>query len=143
MAERVTRELIAQKAIVHEASALLPPQVVDRTFELPTGIYATMATLFFGFMVLMAAGFGNPEMILPIAIIVLFLAMFFAIPAIWTRMQPDNARRAISWSRFQRDGIITAFGRVGAGDATSQVLILPAVVFGWGLAVLTIVAVIR
>ena len=102
-----------------------------------------MATLFFGFMAMMTLGFGNPGLVLPIAIIVLFLAMLFAVPTIWTRMKPENARQAASWSRFQRDGIMTAFGHVGASDAIGQVLVLPAVVFGWGLAILTIVTVIR
>ena len=44
MAERVSRELVAGKAIVHSEAALLPPGVVERSFEQPTGLYAATAS---------------------------------------------------------------------------------------------------
>ena len=48
MAERLTRELVAEKAIVHQESALLPPVTVDRNFGLPTALYgATVALLLY------------------------------------------------------------------------------------------------
>ena len=35
MAERLTREHVAERAIIHEAPALRAPTKVDRSFELP------------------------------------------------------------------------------------------------------------
>jgi hypothetical protein len=140
MAERLTRELIAEKAIIHEVPVLRAPTTVDRSFELPTGLYVATAALFFGFVAVMAFGFGNPALIVPMGIIVTFIAMFFAVPAMWTRMKPDTQQRATPWARFQRDGIMTLYGPMSAGAATVQVLILPALIFAWGVTVVTMAA---
>ena len=144
MAERITRELIADKAIVHETPALLlPPHTVDRSFGLPTGLYVAMATLFFGFCAVTSVGFGNPAMILPMAIIVIFIAMFFAVPALWVRMNPENPVPTTTWAEFRRNGIMTPFGRATANAVMVQVLILPVLIFLWGVAVVTIAALVR
>ena len=144
MAERITRELIADKAIVHDTPALLlPPHTVDRNFGLPTGLYVAMATLFFGFLALMTVGFGNPGLILPMAINVIFVAMFFAVPALWVRMNPENPHATTAWAKFRREGIMTPYGRATANAAMVQVLILPVLIFLFGVAVVTIAALVR
>jgi len=143
MAERLTRQLVAEKAIVTEAAALRLPHTVDRNFELPTGLYLTMAALFFAAAGVMAFGFAAPAMVVPTGIIAVFIAMFFAVPAMWVRMKPENPQRATSWARFRRDGIMTCFGHSTAGAATIQVLILPVLLLCWGIAVVTIAAVVR
>jgi len=93
-------------------------------------------------MAVMALGFGNPRLILPVAVIVLLIVAFFSLPVIWTRMAPDSRRPAKSWSRFQAEGIRTAFGPSKARDATVQVLILPVLIFLWGIAAVTIAALV-
>jgi len=142
MAERVSRQLVAEKAIVHPEAALLPPQVVDRSFELPTGLYIATAALFLGFMAVTGIGFATRELILPVAVIVLFIFAAFGVPAIWVRMVPESRRRSLSWSRFQAEGIMTEHGRTSARDATVQVLILPVLIFLWGVATVTIAALV-
>lgn len=143
MAERITRQLVAEKAIIHQAPVLRQPHTVDRSFELPLGLYAGTAAAYFAFLGVMALGFGNPGLILPMAIFVTFIAMFFAVPAMWMRMKPEHPHKLTSWARFQRDGIMTAFGHSTAGAATVQVLILPVLILVWGLAVVTIAALVR
>jgi hypothetical protein len=143
MAERLTRQLVAEKAIVHEAPVLRAPTKVDRTFELPAGLFVGTAACYFAFLGLMIAGFGNPALILPMAIFMVFIAMFFGVPAMWMRMKPDHAQKLTSWTRFQRDGVMTAYGRSTAGAAMVQVMILPVLIVLWGLAVVTIAAVVR
>lgn len=143
MAERITRQLVAEKAIIHEAPALRAPTTVDRNFELPLGLYAATAALYLAFVGVMALGFGNPGLIVPMGIIVTFIAMFFAVPAMWMRMKPDHPQRLTGWARFQQRGIVTAFGHTGAGAATVQVLILPVLILVWALAVATIAALVR
>src|SRR5688500_7686657 len=110
MAERITRQLVAEKAIIHEAPALRAPYTVDRNFELPGGLYAAMAALFFAAAGVMAIGFAAPMMVVPTAIIAIFIAMFFAVPAMWMRMKPEHPQKLTPWARFQRDGIMTPFG---------------------------------
>ena len=142
MAERITRLDIADKAIVHTDLPVRLSTKVDRSFELPTGLYVAMATLFFGFVAVMAIGFAAPGMIVPIAIIVVFIAMFFAVPAVIVRTHPQSRQRAMSWARFQREGIVTHFGPASARDATIQVLILPVLIFLFGVAVAAIAALV-
>ena len=142
MAERLTRPLIAEQAIIHEAPTLLTPTTVDRNFELPTPVFVAMAALFFAAAGVMAFGFRAPGMIVPTGIIAVFIAMFFAVPATWMRMKPEHPQRLTSWSRFRQRGIMTASGHSTAGAATVQVLILPALILLWGLVVVTIAAVV-
>jgi len=143
MAERISRQAVAEKATVHSEAALLPPHEVDRSFELPTRLYGATAGLFLGFMAVTGIGFRSPELILPAAVIVVFIFMAFAVPAIWVRMVPETRRRSLSWSRFQAEGIATEHGRTSARDATVQVLILPVLIFLWGIATVTIAAIVR
>ena len=143
MAERLNRQLVAEKAIIHEAPALRLPTTVDRNFQLPTALFALTALGYLGFLGLTATAFGNPELILPMAIIVTFLAMAFGVPAVWVRMKPRTSQRLLSWSRFVAKGVQTYTGHVTAGQASVQVLILPALVFLWGVAIVTIAAVVR
>ena len=79
-------------------------------------------------------------MILPIAIIAVLIAAGFGVPALWTRMQPDSAGRALTWGEFRQRGIVTHTGRMTAGDATVQVLVLPTLILLWAGAVATIAA---
>ena len=143
MAERITRQLVAEKALVHPEAALQLPQTVDRNFELPAALYAGTAAGYFGFLGLMTVAFGNPGLIIPMAIFVVFIAMLFGVAAMWMRMKPEHAQRLTPWHRFRRNGIMTAYGHSTAGAATVQVLILPGLILLWGLAVTVIAAVVR
>ena len=142
MAERLARQLLSDQAIIHEASALRLPHTVDRNFELPGGLYVAMAALFFAAAGVMAFGFAAPGMLVPTGIIAVFIAMFFAVPALWMGMKPENPQRLTPWRRFRRDGIMTAYGHSTAGAATIQVLILPVLILLWGITVVTIAAVV-
>ena len=143
MAERLSREFVAEKAFIHEAPLLRAPTDVDRSFELPAALFVGTAGCYLAFLAIMALGFGNPKLVLPMAIFVTFIAMAFAVPAMWMRMKPDHPQALTSWSRFCRDGIMTAFGRSTARAATVQVLILPVLILVWGLVVVTIAALVR
>lgn len=143
MAERITRQLVAEKAIIHEAEVLRLPHTVDRNFELPARLFVATAGCYFAFLAVMAVGFGNPHLILPMAIFVVFIAMYFAVPALWMRMKPEHPQRLTPWRRFRQQGIMTANGHSTASAATVQVLILPGLILLWGIAVVTIAAAVR
>src|SRR5690606_17710622 len=142
MAERITRQLIAEKAIVCE-TPVLRNVAVDRSFELPTGLYVSMAALFFAAAGVLALGFAAPLMVVPTSIIAVLIAMFFAVPAMWVRMKPDHKGHTGSWNRFRLNGVMTPYGRSTANAATVQMLILPALILFWAVAVVTIAAVVR
>lgn len=144
MVEKVSRETIAQHAELHDAIPATQHQVVvNRTFELPRALYGLTVGCYFGFLIVTGLAFANPALILPMAVITLLVIAGFGIPAIWTRLAPEAPVKAMGWAKFQRDGIRTVTGHNTAGQATVQVLILPVLILVWGLAVVTIAAIVR
>ena len=141
MVEQLTREKLAEQADIRiEAPRVAAP--TDRTFELPTGLYVATVALFMGFITVLSVGFAHPEMIIPFAIFALFIVAGFGVPAIWTRLTPATKSRPKTWARFRQEGIMTAYGRTNARDATVQVLILPSLIFVWGLTTVVIAALV-
>jgi hypothetical protein len=69
--------------------------------------------------------------------------MAFGVPAMWVRMKPDHVSQPLSWRDFSRFGINTYTGKMSARDATGQVLILPVLILGWGVAIAVIAAIVR
>ncbi len=140
MSKQIARELVADVAVIHRE--ICQPVVVDRSFELPKALYIATAALYFGFLVVMGVGLATPGLIVPLAICAIFFAMFFAVPAVWTRMNPANPVATLSWQRFQRDGIATLTGRLRPREAAVQMLVLPVLVFLWGIVCVTIAALV-
>ena len=138
MSKHATENTIAEMARIVEA-----PQVqhtVDRTFELPTGLYIMTAGGYLGFIGLMAACFLTGQLIIPMTVFVLFIVMAFSIPAMWTSLGDDDGARRLSWSNFQSKGMMTHDGPITAAAASAQVLILPFAILVWGLSIAVIVA---
>jgi hypothetical protein len=119
---------------------------VDRNFELPISLYAATVGLYLGFLAIMAAAFGNPGLIIPMAIFVVFVVGMFGVPAVWTQLKKngleENDTRPLTVGQFEAQGIMTHTGRLAPRDAKVQVLILPVLIVMWGLAVVTIAAVV-
>ena len=115
----------------------------DHSFEFPTRIYGAMIALFFGFLAVMAVGFAEPAMIIPMGINFFFLTAFFAVPVIFVTASPDDVGpRALRWSDFMRNGVETATGRTSGREAVVLALILPFLVLCWGIVVTIIAAVV-
>lgn len=138
MAEFITREALDKIAAVVPAPHVRSE--IDRSFELPTGLYLTTVALYLGFIAVMGLAFMNPELVLPMAVFALFIVAGFGTPALWARMNPAKRHGALSLDSFANRGIQTLTGHLGAGAATVQVLILPALIFIWGLTVAGIAA---
>ena len=141
MSKHLTRELVARQAAI--VAAPKPRHEVDRTFELPKGLYAATVALYLGFLAVMATGLSTPGLIIPMAIFALFVVAGFGVPAIWTRLAPGTASRSMSYAKLRRDGIATLTGRLTAKDASVQMLILPVIIFCWGITTVTIAALVR
>jgi len=144
MAQKLNREAMATQADVHAAMPVAAQaHQVDRTFELPPVLYGATVACYLVFLALTAAAFGNIELVIPMAIFVFFIVAGFGVPTVWARMAPETTAKASTWARFQRDGIKTLTGHNTASQATVQVLILPVLIVAWGLAVVTIAALVR
>lgn len=118
------------------------PPATDRTFELPSALLLATVGLYFAIVAVFAIGFRDPGLIVPIGICVTYIAMAFGTPAMWARMKPEHKSRALGWSAFVRDGIDTYTGRLGAKEASVQVLILPVLILGWAVATTLIAAIV-
>lgn len=112
----------------------------DRSFELPTPLFVAYFGLLFAYLGVMAFGFPHPEMVMPMAIFVVFLTGAMVTPALWVRMKPDDGKKALSMERFLGRGIATPTGQCSAGGAMVQMLILPVLILFWGVATVTIAA---
>lgn len=98
-----------------------------------------MAALFFGFLAVLTVGLAEPQLIVPMGVNFIFLTAFFAVPAALIGASRSGAR-SLSWSEFMRKGIETATGHNSGKEATVQVLVLPALIFFWAIAIVAIVA---
>lgn len=112
----------------------------DRTFGLPSGLHATFYGLFLAYLAVMGLGFAHPEMILPMAIFVIFTVGFYVVPMMWAVMKPDNESRAMNMGELLGRGIETNTGHSSGSAAIAQVLVLPVLILLWGVAAVTIAA---
>jgi hypothetical protein len=146
MTEFTTREALARVAEITEAppahSEIIRTEI-DRSFELPVGLYAATVALYLGFVGVMALSFMNPGLVLPMVIFALFIVAGFGTPMLWARMNPEKSQRPMSYGTFRHRGIQTATGHLVGGAAAVQVLILPVLIFCWGVAVAVIAALVR
>lgn len=147
MSKMLHRELFAEKAIVHKAHPLAndteaPRAFFNHTFELPAAVYAASLACFLTFLATMVVGFGNPELGILMAIFGVFFAGFYGIPVLFVKESPEGTNKALTWGQFKSRGIMTLTGRLPAGEALAQVLVLPVLIVLWGLACVVIAALV-
>ncbi len=145
MSKLLTPEVIQQKANLVEAPKVSAqsPINVDRHFELPKTLYGATIACYLGFVAITAMAFGNPALLIPMVIIAGIIVAGFVVPGLWTRLKPETKEgRASSFDRFKLQGIMTNTGPLKGKDAAIQVLILPALIMFWGVAVVTIAALV-
>ena len=116
---------------------------VDRSFGLPSGLYFGTVGLYLTFLGLLTASFHNPELILPMAVIVGSIIFGFGVNRTWAAMKPDNDSKPATWGQFASKGVQTLSGHLTASEASIQVLMLPVLIVFWGLSVAIIAAVVR
>src|SRR5690349_1783492 len=87
----------------------------DQSFELPTGIYVAMASMFVGFVAVLGFAFRGGHMAVVYGVIFAFIGAFFAVPALLPAMAPQGPK-ALSWFEFGHAGIATATGRASARE---------------------------
>jgi hypothetical protein len=140
MTEFATREALARIADVVGAPGAAVRSEIDRSFELPAGLYIATVGSYLGFLGVMAGAFLNPGLAIPMTIFAFFIVAGFGVPTLWVRMNPAHGRQALTWSRFRSRGIQTATGPLDGASAAVQVLILPVLILFWGLCVAVIAA---
>ena len=139
----MTRHIDHARLLVRDEIVASPAQRAcnDQSFELPPAVFRAMGALFFGFLAVLTMGLAEPQLIVPMGVNFVFLTAFFAVPAILVGAS-DGGSRSLSWSEFMRKGIETATGHSTGGEALALILVLPALIFFWALAIVTIVALV-
>lgn len=115
---------------------------VNRSFELPGGLYGITVGCYLGFLGLMSVLFMNGELALPMVAFVVAIVGGFGLGWKWVSMHPDNGSPTLSMGQFANRGIQTLSGRLTAAEASAQVLILPVLLLCWGVAIAVIFAVV-
>lgn len=115
---------------------------VDRTFEIPKGLYIATVGIYLSYLLLMGAAFQADHMVVIIGICMISVCAGFGVPALWAMMEPDNDSTNMTWQQFVRNGIETHTGLLAAKDATIQMMILPVLILAWGMAIVTIAAIV-
>lgn len=110
----------------------------DHVFDLHPALHIGLFAGFFAYLGLMWAAFGEKQLAIPFAIFAVFLAGAFIVPGWWARVVPDQGGRKPGWAEFIDEGFVCETGRQSAGGVMVQVLIMPAVLIGWGLFLLVV-----
>lgn len=126
---QLKQELVAHGEVV---AAPVERACTDQTFELPAGLYGAMVAFFTGFVGVLAAVLHGGHLAVAFGVIFAFLAAYFMIPWTFPRVA---GKKPLSWDEFSEHGIMTATGHSTAGEAAVLVLMLPALIFCFGLAV--------
>ena len=140
MSRRIPQKVLAARAEL--AAAPAGRACTDHSFEMPPAIYGMMAAFFLGFVGVLCFALRTPGLSVPLGVFVAFIAAFFAVPAIFVRASPASGSKAMSWSVLFERGIATEHGRCSGGEAAVLVLMLPAFIFLWAIAIATIVALV-
>ena len=133
-----------------ELPAIVPPIEVNdndvsaqpregerKMFELPANIWIAMVGCYGIFLAALLAATGGASATFAIAISAVYVVMFFGTARALLRQAPPQPR-----SPLERSGAVlsTAFGPVGHGEVLAQVLIVPAAVAFFGIAIAIISA---
>jgi hypothetical protein len=132
-------ELLARNEIV---AAPAPRACTDRDFHIPVALHAGYFGLILAYLGVMWLGFSSPGLLIPMAICVIFTAAFYIVPMKWATMQPANPGKSMSMTSLMERGVDTINGRCSGGAAIAQVLVLPVLLLFWGIAVVTIAALV-
>ena len=142
MSEIIQEQIERGKARIVEAPAgAAEAPEVDRSFGLPTGLYAATVGCYLAFLAITAVAFMNPVLAIPMALFVLFIFAGFGVPAIFARLK-GNDSKPMTMGQFEQKGIMTNTGLLKPRDATIQVLILPVLIVAWGLTIAVIAAIV-
>ena len=136
-------QLLANDEIVAGPAAIVQRACEDRSFGLPPSLHLGTFGLFLAYIGVMALGFQHQEMVVPVAVFAVFIIAFCAVPALWAMMGPQESRtHAPGWAEFLEKGIETESGHASGREAAVLVLLLPVLILLWGVAVVTIAALV-
>lgn len=134
---------VEQFTAVNQAQVVVRRGEYGRTFDLHPALFGLTFGAYMAYLGVMALAFADAQLAIPFVIFALFIIAGFGTPALWARIAPAPRGHAPDWSSFLHDGFECLTGHVSARGAMVQVLIMPALVLSWGIAVAIIAACVR
>ncbi len=127
------------------ATTLVHRGEYGRTFDLHPALFALSCGAYLAYIGIMALAFGeaNADLAIPLVIFALFIVAGFGTPALFARIAPPPAGEPPRWATFMHDGFECLTGHVSARGAMVQILIMPALILVWGIAIAIIAACVR
>jgi len=141
VSKQIHNQVEQGKARIVETPVSKSTAEVDRSFGLPRELYVGTIAGYLGFLAITGLAFMNPVLAIPMAIFVVFIVAGFGVPSLFTRLK-GNDSKAMTWGQFGTDGIMTNTGKLTPREASVQVLILPVLLVCWGIAAVTIAAIV-
>ncbi len=135
----------ALREVASRAPASAAPRLsnrAERTFGLHPALFIATIGSYFAFLAILAAAFMNPNLLIPYAIFVAYLVMYFAVPGLWSKVAGRPVGRFQSWAEFRSEGMDILTGHISSGGAVAQVLALPLLIVGFAAAVALIAALV-
>ncbi|PZU58809.1 MAG: hypothetical protein DI547_08490 [Sphingobium sp.] len=111
-----------------------------RVFDLHPALYGLTVGAYLAYLGVMAVAFMAPDLVIPMAIFVLFVIAGFGTPALWARTASPPPGRRPDWDSFMRDGFECMTGHLSGRQTAVQVLIMPALILVWGICIAIIAA---
>jgi hypothetical protein len=122
-------EVLEQKARIVPVPALRRNRQ-DRAFDLHPAVHLMIAGIWMTFVLVLSTAFMGKDLVIPTAINIVGITALFLVPALWSRIVPDNGGRRQSWSEFMAEGVETYTGHLNTKEALAQIFILPALLLG-------------
>ncbi len=105
----------------------------ERAFELHPAVHFMLIGAYFAFAGILCATFMGRDLVIPAAVFAIGIASLFLTPGLWARVNSDNGLRKQSWAEFLQEGVECITGRLTAGQALAQILVLPGLMVGLAL----------
>jgi hypothetical protein len=106
-----------------------------RAFDLHPALFALTVGGYLTYVAIMAATFMTAELVMPTAIFVITIVAGFLVPALWARVEGPRIGRQPDWAKFMEEGVDTWGGHVTGRGVVVQVLLLPAMLLLWAVAI--------
>jgi hypothetical protein len=138
--------LLKEQAREVELATILPPLAPpapnrgSRTFDLHPAVHMMVIGAYAAFAAILCTAFMAPDLVVPAGIVVVSIIALFATPAFWARVQPRDELPRQSWAEFLHEGVDCLTGRLTAGQALAQILVLPAMLIALAITIAVIKA---
>lgn len=121
--------ILQEQARIH-AAPVLRRNRHQRSFDLHPAVHVMLAGAWLLFVAILCAAFMGQDLVVPTAINVIGVVGLFLVPALWSRVLPDDGLPRQSWDEFLAEGVETYTGYLPTREALAQIFILPAMLLG-------------